>query len=108
MPRFMTLYKFKPENFRLACERWTSMANEDAPPEIKEAASKLDIETMEFAGGNNFIMAVWNIKDEDMHHAQTLALWLGDAFTLETYPVLPVDVHGKAFEQFMKAIGGKL
>lgn len=102
MPRLMVLYKVQPGKFELAAKRWTALSDPNGPPEIKEALSKCDIETMEFAAGLSFIMAVFNVKDEDMIYPQMLAMYLADAFDMEVYPVLPVDEHSKAFELFNK------
>nr|MDO8114132.1 hypothetical protein [Candidatus Sigynarchaeota archaeon] len=61
------------------------------------------VENMEFVGGNNFIIAIWECKEEDMWAAQLLAAWLDDVFTLETYPIIPMEQHTKAWDLYKKA-----
>ncbi|MFX0101351.1 MAG: hypothetical protein ACFFCS_17385 [Candidatus Hodarchaeota archaeon] len=102
MPRLMVIYKIQPGKFDLAIKRWTAMTDPDGPPELKEALSKCDIETMEVAAGLGFIMAVFTVKDEDMKYPQMLALHLGDAFDMEVHPVLAVDEQTQALELFKK------
>lgn len=92
--------------FKLALKRWGELGGPDAPPEFKEALSKLDIDTMEVALANAMIIAVYNVKEEDLSHLQLLAMYLADAFDIETIPVCPMEEHGKAAELYMKVTGG--
>ncbi|MBN2153209.1 MAG: hypothetical protein JW839_17275 [Candidatus Lokiarchaeota archaeon] len=98
----MTIYRWKPENFKLAVERWTAVAEGRAPKEVLEAMKHITIESQEFCAGQSFIVVIFECKDEDLWAAQTVAFYEGDAFTMETYPVCQLEAHMKAYNEFRK------
>ena len=107
MPRYMTIYRFKAENFKHAFDKFMTLMDGRAPKEVLEANKKLTVENMEMVGGWNFFMAIWEIKEEDMWAAQVVAMYLDDSFAMETYPIVPMELHNKALDIFKKTLVAK-
>ncbi|MFX0103480.1 MAG: hypothetical protein ACFFCS_28220 [Candidatus Hodarchaeota archaeon] len=99
MGRYITFYKWKPENVRAFAKRYVDAALGVGPKEIVEAMrDKWKWYALEYALGNHFITVIWEAKDEDLPAMHAALMWMEEVCTVETYPVMNMEEHGKAWE----------
>jgi len=104
MARYMTIYRYTPEQAHLIYKRLMSLADQSAPKPVLEAFAKAKSITAEYATSSNFFVWIYEIEDKDLPGLSLVAMYIGDACTMETHPVLSAEEQMKTSMMFGKIL----
>ena len=88
MPRYVTVFRWRPETFRAMIERWRTVVRGEAPKEVLDAYGKVKTISLDISAGNCCGIHVFEV--DDLKTADTLGYYMSDVIELETYPVIPL------------------
>ncbi|MFX0187193.1 MAG: hypothetical protein ACFE8A_05600 [Candidatus Hodarchaeota archaeon] len=106
MARYVTIFRWKPENAREAFQITQSLPNRTAPKEILAAAAKIKIISQNFCPYNNLSIVIYEIDEKDFVETSLITMYFQGVFSMETYPVLNEADSTKLNQMFIKAIPG--
>lgn len=99
MPRYLSIYRWKPETAAAFAKKWLEFSTNKA---LQAAASKLKEVSLNFSVGNNCAVYIYDVDDADLDALNLCALHLADVCEMETIPLMTPEVHGKSFEEYVK------
>jgi len=99
MPRFMTIYRWKPENAVAFAKQWLMLSTH---PELKKALEKMKQISTNYSAFNNCAVLIYEVKDEDMGVLNMLAIHLSLVCEMETIPLVDADTHTNSFGEYLK------
>ncbi len=105
MGRYMTIFRWKPENLRAFAKRFVDLALGVAPKEIAgPMKSKGKLISLEYGLGNHFIVDIWEAKDEELPIFHAALAWMEEVCKVETFPIMNMEEHGKGWDILESAL----
>jgi hypothetical protein len=102
MARFVSIYRYTPEQAEGFAKKLFALQSKKAPKEILDALDKFKEVSVEYSVMNNVMFYIYEIDDKDLNSLNLAALWFADVCTMETYPVYSAEEHAKAALVFAK------
>jgi hypothetical protein len=104
MARYVSIFRWKPENARAAFQRGQSLTNGTAPKEIIAAAAKIKIISQNYCPYNNFTLLIYEVEEKDLIEASLVTIYFQNVMSMETYPVLNEADSMKLNKMYIKII----
>jgi len=106
MGRYMTIFRWKPENLRAFAKRFVDLALGVAPTELVEAMrGKGKMFMLEYGMGNHFIVEVWEAQDDELPIFHAALGYMEEVCQVETFPVMNMEEHGKGWDLLEPLLG---
>jgi len=102
MGRYVTIFKWKPENASELFRLTQSLTNGKAPKEIIAAAAKIKMISQSTSPYNNLSIITYEVDDNDLVEATLVILYFQGCCSMETYPVLDEASSNKVNQMFIK------
>ena len=96
--RVLTIYRWKPENFRKAAKLFVSIFDGTGPKVVAEAMKNVKVEWSGYAPWNNCMIHIWSVPDENMVDVSIVAGYMSEVFDMESFPIATQDEWSKAFD----------
>jgi len=96
--RVLTIYRWKPENFRKAARLFVSIFDGTGPKVVAEAMKNVTVEWGGYAPWSNCMIGVWNVPDDKMVDVSIVAGYMSEVFDMESFPIATQEEWSKAFD----------
>ena len=107
MGRYVTIFRWTPEQALEVARRAAAITDGTAPPSVLAAYSKLKIVTIVNSPNNQIAISIYDVDEKDYVEATLTAVYYSDTVKMETYPVLTQEDSLKLTELSAKMAAGQ-